>query len=850
MIDATKKTETKEIKGELLIQKKQRFNPLKLRSLKQPQSIVSLIPFRRIINEDCIQMKGELVTDYLQFTHSNAKNNHEDIKHGAIINFASFLRSIRIPCKIVFASFPYDMDSNISYLDNRLKQEEFTPALLEATQLERNRLSQLQDKLQTEIYLQIFAKNKETLAENLNQVYDACEEFAQVQPMSIGKKVKLIHRLFNMGGSPIHGEPYTDSDETGRSPEIEAFVKKYGYDPIFISQIQPAGNITPKSDVIQTGDGYLKVLHIYQYKRMNNRRFWGDSVFKFSNVVSTIDIKTIDKNSVLFETSLNRSLSEFADRVETSRDAISRKKAIKDYQSLDAVVSDIIDNDEEIKEIRGRLYIHEPTMEALIDKETYIKRRIKKAGVHVTTYLEETKEEYLSLFLPYEQQTPTFKRKGQEIHTFSLAHSYPLNMVNLVDPTGLYLGYTLTGNGIVCLDLFHKDKFRKSYSSVYIGGQGSGKSALAKFVAKHNRIMGNTTYMLMVSDEAEEMATQYGGKSLDARSPKINPMQIYATDIDSKTGDTLEKESYHTNLSKIKAIYILASGLSDASTTENTFDNYLSKFYSRWLKEKNLSLNKITQYAPEEYPLFEHLRDYIKVEQEKVEEEFLRKELYDILSGLNKIVESNGEIFNCYTENNFEMDKLVAIDSESLLAKDSNVYNAQTFNMLNMFYSLGLKRGQREKYLYETGQKKFEEIEFTTILIDEFHNLVRNQNKFVLKQLDKWNREGRKVFNAISFIIHDINDCFIDMNDGQMGEISKAVVNLFKLTTYRFIFEQDTSSLDQLRLVFGSQISETDLNNITKLETGETHLNIKGLTNIQLKVDLPKKDIDLFRGGA
>ncbi|MGH2143868.1 trse protein, partial [Enterococcus faecalis] len=84
------------------------------------------------------------------------------------------------------------------------------------------------------------------------------------------------------------------------------------------------------------------------------------------------------------------------------------------------------------------------------------------------------------------------------------------------------------------------------------------------------------------------------------------------------------------------------------------------------------------------------------------------------------------------------------------------------------------------------------------------------KNKVLLKELDRYNREGRKLLIGQTYIMHDIADAFPDYNseNGEMGEISQIVVNLFKLSTYRFLFKQDESSEELLKKVFGKQLSD------------------------------------------
>ncbi len=74
--------------------------------------------------------------------------------------------------------------------------------------------------------------------------------------------------------------PYIGNDLEGRPEEIRKFVDRKGYDPIFISQIQPMANLQTKaSDYIRTNKGYLKTLHLTAYKRKGNPLFYGENMF-------------------------------------------------------------------------------------------------------------------------------------------------------------------------------------------------------------------------------------------------------------------------------------------------------------------------------------------------------------------------------------------------------------------------------------------------------------------------------------------------------------------------------------------------------------------------------------------
>ena len=815
------------------------------------KSILSFIPFRRIISEDCIALE-EGVTDYFSIEEVAVRNGSQNDKASAIEEFWDFLRVMEVDCKFILTNNPTDVAENIDYAKQRFQLTESidTDYIKEEKEYSLRQLDYLNSHyLSGEIFLQVFAGNQDEMKVVRNTVLTTNGLFFRVQSIPLARKVRLIHSLYNLGDSSLPGTPYTGNDEKGRTVDIQKVVDKKCYDPIFISQIQPIANLGTKfCDYLRTSKGYLKTLHVTTYKKKGNPLFYGENVFKFANTTTSIDIFNVDKSSTDFERSLNRSLNEYEDRIESSKDRISRKKAASEYRKLDETIDTIIEDDEALKQIHVRIYLHESSLEALADKEQEILTKLKKHGFHAHCFIDEAETEYRALFVSFTENQKQRKRKGQEIRAFMLAGSYFFSSAKLIDPTALYTGYALYGNGLVVLNQFHKDRSRKSYGGLYIGNQGFGKSTEIKATAKTNRLLGNNTFLFMVSNEAERLVKACGGLHFDAREPKINPCQIYSTDFDIQRNQTKDRQCFITNVTKMKIILSMAANLSQQTT--NSSQKYITDFYKSWLDDYKLDIDQITRYDPEQYPLYSNLLDYVKGQYQSETDQLERQALKEMIGGLETVVDTYGDIFNVPTEFSLDQQKLVAFNLESLLnVQDSDIYNAQYFNLYNMVYSHAVRVGQQEKFLYTTNQKKPSEIIFTDIVSDEFHNPIRTRNIQLLNQMDRNNREGRKIFIAQHYAVHDIKDCFIDMDDnGRMGPVSQAVMNLYKLSTYRFIYRQDASSLDTLRKVFGKEISESDLQAITRLKEGQSHLNIKGTTNIQFKKEVSKRDLEIFEG--
>lgn len=371
---------------------------------------------------------------------------------------------------------------------------------------------------------------------------------------------------------------------------------------------------------------------------------------------------------------------------------------------MDETIDTIIEDDEALKQIHVRIFLHEPSLDALADKEQEVLTKLKKHGFHAHCFIDEAETEYRALFVSFTENQKQRKRKGQEIRAFMLAGSYFFSSAKLVDPNALYTGYALYGSGLVVLNQFHKDRSRKSYGGLYIGNQGFGKSTEIKATAKTNRLLGNNTFLFMVSNEAERLVKACGGLHFDAREPKINPCQIYSTDFDIQSNQTKDRQCFITNVTKMKIILSMAANLSQQTT--NSSQKYITDFYKSWVDEYHLDIDQITTYDPEQYPLYSNVLEYAKNQYQSETDQLERQALKEMIGGLETVVDTYGDIFNVHTEFSLDQQKLVAFNLESLLnIQDSDIYNAQYFNLYNMVYSHAVRVGQQEKYLYTTKQK-------------------------------------------------------------------------------------------------------------------------------------------------
>lgn len=280
---------------------------------------------------------------------------------------------------------------------------------------------------------------------------------------------------------------------------------------------------------------------------------------------------------------------------------------------------------------------------------------------------------------------------------------------------------------------------------------------------------------------------------------------------------------------------------------------YIDLFYEKWFSDHQMVLENATQYEPIQYPLLEDFSRFIHDELFEEERkfrsslsEFEAKRLDKIYSVSQAMLRSDGKIFNRHTTLNFEDYYSVSFDLSSLLNKGKAVFNAQFYNLLFLVWNLAMTRGMREKYFVDNHLKRPEEAIRTLLVIDEFHNITRQENMDAIDLLDRYEREARKAFGGLGLATHDISDLF---SKGASDNFKEKVRKLLKLSTYTFIMKQDPSSIDELKDSFKETLRESELESIPNLNQGQAILAIKGKGNFQLNIDLSKEEIEIFAGG-
>lgn len=644
----------------------------------------------------------------------------------------------------------------------------------------------------------------------------------------------------------------------GKTPE--QIKDEKGYNPHFLAQYQPQGGIKFEPNYVMLGNGYVSCLHIYKYQTDVND-FWLEPILNMPNVIPTVDYTSAKKTEVV-ET-INRGLNEQSARFDEAKSSIERKDAQATYFELDELY-DQVKVGEVLKYMHIRLFVKAKTIDELEIETKKVMEELESMNFRASIFLNEQEWEWQSMFNSYTtQSTYLNKRKGKEVPSRTIAGGYPFYYTYLIDPFGTYLGTTYTG-GTVVFDLFHKDQNRKHYNALMVGMMGSGKSTLLKKQVLERAIRGDKVRILDVTGEFSPIVKELGGKqiALDGSEGIINPLQVYKTAINDD-GTTNHKVSFMQHLSKMKVFYnYLKPAASDDE--KSLFTSLLRQLYidkNLW-SSNNDEILPIANTEAEDFPIFSDLFNLVQNElYENIETKTFKSSLSEntinVLSSIElsvkNLCEVYGQIFNGVSSiDNFDDEQIVSFPIRSLMNMQGDIFQAQLFNIMNMLWDGMIVNGAYQFKLFNEGKLDLEDAVRYVIFIDEAHNIINTRDVAVpaVQYIERFMREARKYFGGIFFVSHSINDFVPNYNSMTSSENAENIKKLFQLTQYKFIAQQDASTLPVIKAIFEGQVTDSELQEIPKLETGHLLLCITGLKNVAFKVDIPSDEMKLFGGGA
>ncbi|MEQ6001459.1 MULTISPECIES: type IV secretion system protein VirB4 [Bacillus] len=628
--------------------------------------------------------------------------------------------------------------------------------------------------------------------------------------------------------------------------------QKKPYNESLLAKIQPQGGISFSEAFIRKGDGYEACIHVYDYPKMVSDH-WLEPLMNMKNAITELDVISDKKNEVV--KALDKSMAEQSSRYDSEKTNTGRIEAENNFKDLNKMFHEISQQGEVMKRIILRHFVSGKTIEDLERRVKEVLETLESHNFKGSIFLNEQEYEWKSLTTGFDTQQKHFnKRKGKALPATALAGGFPFHFTQLNDPYGTFYGTTQT-RGNVIFDLFHRDKQRKSYNGVLIGQMGSGKSTLLKKISNDMAIKGFKIRGFDVTGEFKDLVNALGGKTiaLDGTDGQLNPLQVL------KTAET-EHGSFMQHLSKLSVFYRFVAP--DATVDDlNEYENLLRKLYINkglWDDSKGEE-NNITSLPANRYPIFS---DYLALIREELYADFEKKLQHENLSPnrrsrLEKIELSILNLVSNYshlydgisTIEDFDKEQVVFFSLRNLLSLKPEVYLPQIFNVMNLLWDSMLRNGAPQLEAYNKGELAFEDAIRYLIVMDESHHIIntRKENLHSVIHLTKFAREARKYFGGLLFASHSIRD-FVPKGSDQSAV--EAVKTLFELAQYKMIMQQDSNNISMLHEIFSGQLSDSEVDVIPYLTTGEMILSIKSVKNVRFNVEISPDEERLFGGGA
>lgn len=653
------------------------------------------------------------------------------------------------------------------------------------------------------------------------------------------------------------------------SPAEQKRLAKAGYDLDWITAIQTEGGLRPDDDHIDTGNGPFAILTITKYQT-HPRLLWLMQFSHESNTIMMLDSVTNESEKVTRD--INRSLDELMDRTRNGRHITDMDEAATQAQELREYAASLGNDGEISKSILIRLVIYETTQERLEQHVSEIKRSLRANGYHAVTRFYVQSDEFQTINEPLPMQLKAWNGRGidrrhdiQDVRARVLGGGANMSAQQLVDPNGAFLGSTSTGGAFI-FDPYRKTKQRLSFNGMILGSMGAGKSTLMKMLEEASFARNDYIRVIDRNGEYTDLIKAQGGKviSLDGRKGHmLNPLQVLATVL--KEGDhgeyeeVDEAESFHQHLSKVRVLVKMVSNNSLNEYELNELTKLLRLFYiNLGLLPKDWAQHPekihITQYKAEDYPTFSNFLDFMK---QIISPEFLsqngvsidKQTQYEHIENIiDNIVNENGDIFDGKTDiGDLKDAKVMVFDMRNLSGSSEPVQRAQIFMALTMIWNASLTIGRRQNYLLESGAITKEEIQHSTVFIDECHNIINPQNIDGTRYVAAFEREMRK-YNAGAWFATQSPQ---EMAPEKLNRADQSVLKeVFEFTQYKWTMKQDSSQVSAIKRLLGDTLTDTDYRKLTELERGEAIVTSSGTKQrFNVTLEPTKRQLELFKGG-
>lgn len=591
---------------------------------------------------------------------------------------------------------------------------------------------------------------------------------------------------------------------------------------IFKSEVAPKGLQFNLSDFI-IGSKYGTILTIVSYPKYIYPGY-------LASLTSMSGIKVVAKHIPIPFTSMskmiNKQIVELKTKYQEERDVTVRERIRQDFESLESFITMLASSQSKIFDYQMHIMITADNKEELELRKINVKNYLDAMEMKGVA-LRFEQEKVLKSIVPIFPKQDIEDRIGTPIPSPTLAAMYPYIFDSIKDQgLSTLLGVDFSG-GVILFNQFlyqiKKENNRNNANMIILGTSGSGKSTAAKLMLRSHIRNGYQIVAIDPENELYDMATTYGGESIDlgkgGEFGMINPLQI-VVDADE---EEIRQGLGYTVLTRTLQFLKGFMKYYDPSIDEDVlsmFSEVVQDTYQRFGIDFNTDFSSFTA---DQYPTFsdvyETIRSKLQAMSDKTQERAIMEKLELKIRPLTKELKY---YFDGHTTVNPETDFIV-FNIKELMNSADNIRNALFFNILKYAWGLTLDKNIN-----------------TCLMVDEAHVLLSGSNELGAEFLAQVQRRARK-YNTGSIIITQQPSDFAAPNLIIHGKA------IFDNASYYLIMGLKKQAADDLGKLI--DLNDNEKESIKRYSQGEA-LFVCGNRRMRINVIVTPEELESFGQGG
>ena len=648
-------------------------------------------------------------------------------------------------------------------------------------------------------YLVIIAKDLNVLEKQLDEIEDI---IANIEPRInmevIDNRLEIYKFLTNLYMNPKTLDDLIWSDL-----------------PSLISPL----NIQEKTNMLKIDDVEAQIVTIKNIPPFVDELFF-EEIFNVPDVRACISIKDAISQDELISWVNSQYQFLLSDRSTTKKlsDATELDTQKENFQQL---MLEIKNGDEKIKEVSLTLIITGNKKE----RDNTL-RDLKRLVDRYQIKLDIPKLRQMECWKNFDLTTLSLNDYSIYLPTLTLGAGFPFTKTNFNDSKGYMLGVDLHTSLPIFFDPFTLDNQRTSHNIAIVSSTGGGKSFTMKKMIINEYARGTKIFIWDAENEYKNLVISNGGEYIDLYSKKggiINPLQIrYIPSADE------DKETKETDCPLAKHLGFLEAFFKTAfeNITEKELVMLLSVMESLYNTKgifKNTSIDTLQGLSPSDYPIFSELYEYLPVYKKGLDSNE-KKKIIDQLEILVSrfLTGTDSFLFDGHTNINLSNDLIAFNLQELLYSGNQRLINTQTLNLLTYLNnSIVANKIQNEKI----GSRK----KHISIIVDEFHLFVDENNNEVLKNFGQLARRARKYSTNLIVSTQSVKDF---VGNASVLRHATAIFNNCQYTMVGMLKEDDL--LAYLELFKNNPLTDTQRAFLLSAKRGEFLLNIDNKNRLRI----------------